>query len=70
MNGSSVGYLVVGAVLMCACWAFALMGSPAREGQVVPTSVRENPASFRPSYALWTGWHPAPSSGGGFGFGK
>jgi hypothetical protein len=70
MNTSSLGYLLVGGLLMAGCWAFALIGTPAREGQVVPMSVRENPASFRPSYVLWTGWHPAPSSGGGFGFGK
>ncbi|MEZ4237089.1 MAG: hypothetical protein R3F59_13230 [Myxococcota bacterium] len=71
MNLQSLAYILVGTFLMVGCFGMALVGLPARSGQVVPVSVRENPASFRPSYLLWTGWHaPASSDGGGFGFGK
>ncbi len=38
---------------------------------VLPVSVRNNPASWRPVYAGWSGWHsPSSTGGGGFGFGK
>ena len=76
MNLASNLYLLVGTLLMAGCWAIAWFGVsvvPTRS-EVVPVSVRENPASFRPSYILWTGWRPIPVSssngGGGFGFGK
>ncbi|MEQ1506014.1 MAG: hypothetical protein ABMB14_27530 [Myxococcota bacterium] len=72
MNLGSKLYVVFGSVAMLLCWALALFGTPASTSEVAPVSVRENPASFRPVYSTWTGWHPmpAPSSGGGFGFGK
>lgn len=35
--------------------------------EVMAASVRENPASYRPSYTTMTGWHPVyTSSGGGY----
>lgn len=76
MNTASKLYLGIGSVLVAWCWVAAALGlgeSSARP-EVVPVSVRENPATFRPSYSTWTGWHPIPiptsGGGGGFGFGK
>jgi hypothetical protein len=75
MNTSSALYLAFGASAMAVCWLLALSGFSFTNNrpEVVPVSVRDNPASFRPSYTVYTGWHPVPvpsSSGGGFGFGK
>lgn len=64
-------YLAAGTSLVALCWAIAISGwvPGAGSSEVVPSTVRDNPASFRPTYGGWTGWH-APASGGGFGFGK
>lgn len=36
-----------------------------------PVTVRDNPASYRPSYVVWTGYRvPPSSSGGGWSSGK
>jgi hypothetical protein len=74
VNLSSMAYLAFGALVTCGCWALALAGPPSTSRpEVMPMSVRDNPASFRPTYSLYSGWHPLPSpssSGGGFGFGK
>lgn len=74
MNVSSKLYLAFGASAMALCWVLALSGFSftSNKPQVVPVTVRDNPASFRPSYGGWTGWHPSPSysGGGGFSFGK
>lgn len=65
-------YIVGGTLGIVLCWSLAVFDLTPTPPEVVPVSVRENPASFRPSYSGYTGWHPlpAPSSGGGFGFGK
>lgn len=76
MNLASKLYLCFGTALVAGCWVLALTGFSlsAPPSEVAPVSVRENPASFRPSYSTWTGWHPIPipvsGGGGGFGFGK
>jgi hypothetical protein len=39
--------------------------------ETLPVTVRDNPASWRPSYVGWSGWRsPSSTGGGGFGFGK
>lgn len=43
-------------------------GSPPREE--VPASARNNPSAWRPVYARSTGYHPIPTSSGGYSFGK
>ena len=43
-------------------------GSPPREE--VPASARSNPSAWRPVYARSTGYHPIPTSSGGYSFGK
>lgn len=77
MNLSSKLYLAFGTSALALCWVLGLSGFTFTYNtpETVPVSVRENPASFRPSYSGFTGWHPMPSSGGGgfgggFGFGK
>ena len=80
MNLAARLYLVVGSLLVAACWAMAWFGTSLSRpsSETAPVSVRENPATFRSSYVIWTGWHPLPvrsssgggTSGGGFGFGK
>ncbi len=64
-------YLAFGTSLVAMCYVVALVGWVPNSGslQVVPTTVRDNPSSFRSSYGWHSGWH-APSSGGGFSFGK
>ena len=76
MNLSSKMYLLSGFSSMALCWALAIWSPSCSTSrpEVAPVTVRDNPASFRPSFVVWTGWHPMPvttsGSGGGFGFGK
>lgn len=72
MNLQSKLYVGLGSLALIGCWLSAYLAIEPALPEVVPVSVRENPASFRPSYAVYRGFHPlpAPSSGGGFGFGK
>lgn len=71
MNLASKLYLLFGTSAIALCWALAVTGFSFtyNKPEVVPLSVRDNPASFRPSYGGYTGWHPIPSGGGGFGGG-
>ena len=36
----------------------------------VPVSVRDNPDSYKPSYVIFTGYHPRVTSTGGYSTGK
>lgn len=36
----------------------------------IPTSVRDNPASYRPIYTGYTGWSPRTTGSGGYSYGK
>lgn len=44
--------------------------------EIAPMSVRDNPGSYKPAYALYTGFHPRVSSSprttgsGGYSYGK
>lgn len=69
-------HLAVFAGLLVALYigAAGRMWSDDTQTQRVPTTVRDNPSSYRPSYIVWGGWSPPGSSGsgggGGVGFGK
>lgn len=60
-------FATLAAALLVALTGWA-PGSPPRE--TVPTSVRDNPSTWRPVYVGTTGWHPIPTSSGGFNAGK
>ena len=62
-----VGALIAGggALVTAMNWAPATARS-----ETVPVSVRENPSSYKPSYVIFTGWRPVPTSGGGYSSGK
>ncbi len=62
--------ITIAALLIAALVAFTgyAPGSPPREE--VPASARSNPSAWRPVYARSTGYHPIPTSSGGYSFGK
>ena len=61
-------FLGLGGVGMLAWLALTgtVIGTP--QSEVVPTSVRDNPASYRPAYVGYYGWTSRPTSGSGGGY--
>ena len=63
----------LGLLLLAGAGAMVTTGwTPTRAKQAnVPVSVRDNPASYKPTYALYRGYHVIyTTSGGGYRSGK
>lgn len=63
--------LLCAALFALSAWVVATgwaPGSPTTE--TLPASVRDNPSAWRPIYIGGSGYHPVPTSGGGFSYGK
>lgn len=67
------GHFGLGLLLLAGASGIVATGwTPTRAKQeTVPVSVRDNPASYKPSYALFLGYHVIyTTSGGGYRSGK
>ncbi|MCB9763217.1 MAG: hypothetical protein H6739_25800 [Alphaproteobacteria bacterium] len=65
-------HFIVGLLFSVGALGATLMGASPDDSitEKVPLSVRDNPASYKPSYVLFTGYHPRVTSSGGYRFGK
>ncbi len=67
------GHFGLGLLLLAGAGSLVTTGwTPTRAKQTsVPVSVRDNPASYKPTYALYRGYHVIyTTSGGGYRSGK
>lgn len=66
-------HLLIGALIAGFC-AMSLWGGYVPNTETIteqmPVTVRDNPASYRPTYIGGTGWSPRTTGSGGYSFGK
>ena len=69
----AISLILVGVLILFCAGVPMLTGyaSGTSRGETVPKSVRDNPASYRPSYSGYSGYRvPVSSGSGGYSSGK
>ncbi len=64
-------HFAIGCVLIAVDFLGTVNSTPTFKpnSEPIPVSARDNPASYKPVYKRYTGWHPLPV-GGGYSSGK
>ncbi len=69
----SIALIAVGCVILFCSGALSLLGvgGGTSRSETIPVSVRDNPSSYRPAYAGYSGYRaPVTTSSGGYSSGK